>query len=100
MDMMDLLGKEVVDLNGSVIGVVKNAIFDQKMWQVLSLEVYLNDEIAKEFDLKKMFQSYLVLLEPAQIQGVGDKITLKTDRSELMTLLSPPGSLADTPKET
>jgi sporulation protein YlmC with PRC-barrel domain len=92
MDMIDLLGKEVVDTNGSAIGILKNVIFDEKMWQVLSFEVQLDVEVAKEFQLKKLFQNPIILLESTYVQQVDEKITLKTGKDELMTALAPPSA--------
>jgi sporulation protein YlmC with PRC-barrel domain len=88
MEMMDLLGKEVVELNGVLIGTVKNVMFDEKAWQVGSLDVQLNDDVAKEFEVKKVFRNYRIHLDVNLVQGIGDKITLKTSMEELMTSLS------------
>ena len=55
---MDLLGKEVVELNGSLIGTIKNVMFDEKAWQVGSFDVQLDENVAKEFEMKKVFRNY------------------------------------------
>jgi len=86
--MMDLLGKEVVELNGSLIGTIKNVIFDEKAWQVGSLDVQLDENMAKEFEMKKVFRNYRIPLSVAYVQGIGDKVTLKTSKEELMALLA------------
>jgi len=88
MDMMDLLGKEVVELNGSLIGTIKNVMFDEKAWQVGSLDVQLDENMAKEFEMKKVFRNYRIPLNVTYVQGIGDKVTLKTSKEELMTLLA------------
>jgi len=88
MDMMDLLGKEVVELNGLLIGTIKNVTFDEKAWQVGSLDVQLDENVAKEFEMKKVFRNYRFSLDVAHVQGIGDKVTLKTSKEELMTLLA------------
>ena len=86
--MMDLLGKEVVELNGSLIGTIKNVMFDEKAWQVGSLDVQLDENMAKEFEMKKVFRNYRIPLSVTYVQGIGDKVTLKTSKEELMVLLA------------
>ena len=88
MDMMDFLGKEVVELNGLLIGTIKNVAFDEKAWQVGSFDVQLDENVAKEFEMKKVFRNYLFPLNVIHVQGIGDKVTLKTSKEELMTLLA------------
>jgi sporulation protein YlmC with PRC-barrel domain len=87
---MDLLGKEVLDLNGASIGIVKGVLFDEKAWQVVSFSVQLEDKTAKELEVKKLFQNYLISIDVAYVQGIGDKVTLKIDVDKLMTLLAAP----------
>jgi sporulation protein YlmC with PRC-barrel domain len=86
--MMDLLGKEIVELNGSLIGTIKNVIFDEKAWSVGSLDVQLDENVAREFEMKKVFRNYRVPLDVNLVQGIGDKVTLKTSKEELMTMLA------------
>jgi sporulation protein YlmC with PRC-barrel domain len=88
MEMMDLLGKEVIDLNGTLIGTIKNVMFDEKAWLVGSIEVQLNDDVAKEFEMKKVFRNYRFPLSVNNVQGIGDKVTLKTGKEELMSSLT------------
>jgi sporulation protein YlmC with PRC-barrel domain len=88
LDMMDLLGKEIVELNGSLIGTIKNVIFDEKAWSVGSLDVQLDENVAREFEMKKVFRNYRVPLDVNLVQGIGDKVTLKTSKEELMTMLA------------
>jgi sporulation protein YlmC with PRC-barrel domain len=90
MDMMDLLDKEVIDLNGLLIGTVKNVMFDEKVWMVGSFDVQLNDDMAKEFEMKKVVRNYRFPLDVNYVQGIGDKITLKIGKDELMSALSTP----------
>ena len=88
MDMMNLLGKEVIELNGGLIGVVKNVVFDEDGWRVGSFDIQLNEEVAKEFEMKKVFRNFRFPLDVNLVQGIGDKITLKTSKEELMSLLA------------
>ena len=90
MEMMDLLGKEVVNSSGTLIGIVKNVLFDDKLWQVVGFNIQLDEKIAQEFEMKKLFQNYLISIDVAHIGEVGEKITLKTDMDEIMTLLAAP----------
>ena len=88
MEMLDVLGKEVVELNGSVMGVVKNAMFDEKIWEVTSLDVELNKKTADELEAKKLFRHFRIPLSVSYIQGIGDKVLLKGSAEEVMTALS------------
>jgi sporulation protein YlmC with PRC-barrel domain len=96
MDMMNLLGKEVIELNGGLIGIVKNVMFDEDAWRVGSFDVQLNEEVAKEFEMKKVFRNYRFPLDVNLVQGIGDKITLGTSKEELMTLLATLEEASDT----
>ena len=86
MDMMNLLGKEVVELNGSLIGTIKNVMFDEKTWQIGSLDVQLDGEVAKEFEMQKIFRSTHILMNVTHVQGIGDKVSLKTSKEDLMAI--------------
>ncbi len=78
----------MIGLNGWTIGTVKNVIFDEKTWQVGSLDVELNGEVAKEFEMKKVFRSTHIPLGVAHVQGIGDKVSLKTSKEDLMALVA------------
>jgi len=93
---MDLLGKEVVEQNGSLVGMVNNVMFDEKIWQVGSLKVQLDEKMAAEFDAKKLFKNYLVDLDVIHVQGVGDRITLNKSKEELMIQLAKSEALPPT----
>jgi len=84
MEMLEALGKEVVELNGSVMGIVKNVLFDEKIWEVTFLEVELNKKTADELDAKKLFQHFRVPLAVSNVQGIGDKVLLKGSAEEIM----------------
>jgi sporulation protein YlmC with PRC-barrel domain len=87
MEMFDVLGKEVVELNGSVMGLVKNVMFDEKTWEVTSLEVELNKKTADELDAKKLFQHFRVPVAVSFVQGIGDKVLLKGSAEDVMNAL-------------
>jgi sporulation protein YlmC with PRC-barrel domain len=87
LNLLDLMDREVIGLNGWIIGTVKNVIFDEKTWQVSSLDVELDGDVAKEFEMKKVFRSTHIPLGVAHVQGIGDKVSLKTSKEELMALV-------------
>jgi sporulation protein YlmC with PRC-barrel domain len=88
MEMVSLLGKEVVELNGSVIGIVKNVLFDDNAWEVTSLDVELNEKTADELDAKKLFRNFRIPLGVNLVQGIGDTILLRTPKDELTAILA------------
>jgi hypothetical protein len=59
-------------------------VFDEKTWRIGFLDVELDPEIAKEYAMKKLFRSTHIPLDVDQVQGIGDKVTLKTGKEELM----------------
>jgi sporulation protein YlmC with PRC-barrel domain len=79
----DLEAKEVVGKNGTLLGRSTNAIVDTATWKVNAIEVALDGEVAKELDVKKLFKSTTIPLQVGDIDAVGDKILLKTDKQEL-----------------
>ena len=86
--MVSFLGKEVVELNGSVIGIVKNVFFDDNAWEVTSFDVELNKKTADELDAKKLFRNFRIPLGINLIQGIGDTILLRTPKDELTAILA------------
>jgi sporulation protein YlmC with PRC-barrel domain len=95
LNILDIVDKEVIGLNGWIIGTVKNVNFDEKTWLVGSLDVELNGDVAKEFEMKKIFRSTHIPLGVAHVQGIGDKVSLKTSKEDLMALVAS----ADVPSE-
>ena len=84
MNILELVDKEVIGLNGYIIGTIKSLVYDEKTWQIGFLDVQLDNDIAKEFDMKKFLRGTRININVAQVQGVGDKVTLKTGKEELM----------------
>ena len=87
MNIMDLVDREVIGLNGWVIGTVKNVTFDEKTWKIKSLDVQLESEVAKEFEMSKVFRSTHIPLGVTHVQGIGDKVSLKITKEDLMALV-------------
>jgi sporulation protein YlmC with PRC-barrel domain len=85
LNILDFVDKEVIGLNGWVIGTIKDVVFDEKTWKIGFLDVELDPEIAKEYDMKKLFRATHIPLDVDQVQGIGDKVTLKTSKEDLMT---------------
>ena len=78
-----LKGKEVLGEKGRLVGKVKDGIIDEKTWQVTSLEVDLQSDVAKEFHLKKMFGGASIPIAVGYIGAVGDKVMLKASAEEI-----------------
>lgn len=74
---------EVVGSTGWQIGKVKDLVVDTKTWQVASLDVQLEKNIAEEFNLKHRFSRTHIPLSIDHIQSVGDKIVLKSSKEEV-----------------
>ena len=85
-NILDLMDKEVIGLNGWVIGTVKNVMFDEKTWKIESFDVQLDGDVAKEFEMKKIFRSTHIPIDVRHVQGIGDKVALKTSKEDLMAL--------------
>jgi sporulation protein YlmC with PRC-barrel domain len=97
MNVLDLMDREVIGLNGWLIGTVKNVIFDENSWQIRSLDVQLDGEVAKEFEMKKVFRSTHIPLDVSHVQGIGDKVSLKTSKEDLMALVGTLEAPSDAP---
>ena len=76
----ELEDKEVVAKDGTVVGRSTNAVIDPKAWRVTALEVDLDSDVAKELDVKKMFKGTNVPLAIEEIQAVGSKVLLRSDK--------------------
>jgi sporulation protein YlmC with PRC-barrel domain len=87
MSASDLEDKEVISKNGSAIGRSTNVIIDTKSWQLTSIEVALEGDVAEELDVKKHFRSTTVPLDIGEVASVGDKILLKSNKDEIFQRL-------------
>jgi sporulation protein YlmC with PRC-barrel domain len=85
----DMLDKEVVALDGWKIGKSKEIIFDNSSWQITSLDVELKGNIENELGWDNIPLSHNRLpIAVSQIQGIGDMITLKGTKQELVSILT------------
>lgn len=88
MHSREVLEKEVVGSNGWKIGKSKEVIIDSATWRVTHLEVELNDSILKEISEAKPLQRNRFPIEISYLQGVGDFITLKATKEEMVSVLA------------
>jgi sporulation protein YlmC with PRC-barrel domain len=89
--------KEVIVYDGRLIGKVKDGEIDDKTWQIKTLDVQLEGNVAKEFHLKKTFGSTTVPIDTKFVGAVGDKVVLKGSAKEVgdsinAAMESPPAS--------
>ena len=85
----DMLDKEVVALDGWKIGKSKELIFDNNTWQIINLEIELKGNIENELGWDSIPLSHNRLpIAVSQIQGMGDMITLKGTKQELVSILT------------
>jgi sporulation protein YlmC with PRC-barrel domain len=87
MHVRELESKEVISKDGAVVGKTTNAIIDTSQWRVISLEVNLDDKIAEDLEMKKMFRSTTLPIPIDQVDAVGDTILLKTRKEEIPSVL-------------
>jgi sporulation protein YlmC with PRC-barrel domain len=76
----DLEGKEVISKNGTLIGRSTDANIDTTTWRVTSVDVDVEGDVAKELNIKKFLSGTKFPLSVEQIEAVGSKILLKTDK--------------------
>jgi sporulation protein YlmC with PRC-barrel domain len=83
------LDKEVVGTNGWKIGKSKELIIDNNNWSITHLEVELRSNIEAELGMPTAPLSHNRLPIPiSTVQGVGDVITLRTTKEEIVSSLS------------
>ncbi len=82
----DVIGKEVLGAEGWKIGKVEEIVIDKESWAVTALSVALESNIAKEFNVKKMWGKSAFTVPIGQVQGVADRIILKISKSQISDL--------------
>jgi sporulation protein YlmC with PRC-barrel domain len=82
----DLMDKEVVGAEGWRIGRVREIVIDKDKWAVTGLSVALESNVAKEFNLKKMWGRSDFTIPIGQVQGVGDRIVLKSSKTQVFEI--------------
>ncbi len=88
MNSQDIDGKEVLGSNGWKVGKAKDLTFDEKSWRVSSLDVELDRDVAKEFDLKGHFHKTHVAVNVSYVHAIGDSVILNASKEELFRLMS------------
>ena len=83
MQATTLKDKEVIGQAGRLIGKVKDGTIDESTWRIVSLDVELEGNVAKEFHLKKTFGSTTVPIGVSFVGAVGDKVVLKASTEEV-----------------
>jgi sporulation protein YlmC with PRC-barrel domain len=86
----DLYGKEVIGKGGTNIGKVEDVVIELSDWHVSAVKVKLEGNVAEELNLKKHFGSSYFLLGVDHIQGVSDRIVLKSAVEDLIKLVTSP----------
>jgi sporulation protein YlmC with PRC-barrel domain len=82
----DLIDKEVVGAEGWRIGKVREILIDKDKWTVTGLSVALESNVAKEFNLKKLWGRSDVTIPIGQVQGAGDRIVLKSSKTQIFEI--------------
>jgi sporulation protein YlmC with PRC-barrel domain len=82
----DLIGKEVVGAEGWKIGKVKEIEIDRDKWAVTGLSVSLESNVAKEFNLNKMWGKSDFTIPIDRVQGVADRIVLRISKSQIFDM--------------
>jgi sporulation protein YlmC with PRC-barrel domain len=82
----DVIDKEVVGAEGWRIGKVREILIDKDKWAVTGLSVVLESNAAKEFNLKKMWGRSDLTIPISQVQGVGDRIVLKSSKAQVFEI--------------
>ena len=83
MNTSELIDKEIIGKGGTTIGKVKGTNFDEKTWQITTLDVELEGKIADEIGMKKRFGHTKLPLKASFVGAIGDKIVLSASREEL-----------------
>jgi sporulation protein YlmC with PRC-barrel domain len=83
MNAKELFDLEVVGSTAWQIGKVKDLVVDTKTWQVASLDIELEKNVAEEFNVKHRFSRTHIPLSVSYVQAVGDKIVLKSSKEEI-----------------
>ncbi|MGA7923026.1 MAG: PRC-barrel domain-containing protein [Thermoplasmata archaeon] len=97
-----LVGKEVVGSNGWKIGKIRDVTFNEKTWQIGSLDIQLERSVAEEYQMKALLTRPTLSVDVSSVHAVGDHVILSVTKPELRemvttqmtpspsTLLSPP----------
>ncbi|MHB1435087.1 MAG: PRC-barrel domain-containing protein [Thermoplasmata archaeon] len=82
----ELIGKEVVGSGGWKIGRINELIFDGHNWRISHIEINLDGDVAKEFEMKKLLSKTAINVDVASIHGVGDHVMLSLTKANLQEM--------------
>ena len=88
MRSRNLIGKEVVGARGWKIGKVKELIFDEGTWKIVSVEVELERRVAEEYRMKRLLSRTDVKLAVESVRAVGDHVILSVTKPELRRMVA------------
>jgi sporulation protein YlmC with PRC-barrel domain len=82
--------KDIITLDGRLIGQLKGAWLELPTWSVKSLVVTLNKDVVEELNVKKpMLRHADVTLDTKFVKNIGDVVQLNTDINGLTGSLTP-----------
>ena len=84
----EILDKEVVGSDGWKIGKSKEVIIDPNTWQITHLEIEPSEKLENEMGETLPFKHNRLPLDIHFVQGIGDLITLKAPKKEIVGVLS------------
>ena len=84
----EFLDKDVVGSDGWRIGKSKELICDPTNWHITQIEIELNEKIENEIGEKLPFRHTRIPIDINYVQGIGDVVTLKANKGEIITVLS------------
>jgi len=84
----EFLDKDVVGSDGWKIGKSKEIICDVNTWRISQIEIELNEKIENEIGEKLPFRHSRVPIDINYVLGIGDIITLKAKKEEILAILS------------
>jgi sporulation protein YlmC with PRC-barrel domain len=88
MYLKNIEKKKVMGTQGTIVGEVEGVTFEPGSWQVNSLVMKMDNNIAKEFGIKKTFGSIRVSLPVSNIKAVTDLVMLNISKNDLANLYS------------
>ena len=80
-----IIGLQVITLDAHILGDVKGARIDTKLWDIKYLNVKLSEKAADRLGMKKRFGSSTISIPVGLVQAVGELVTLIKTMEELET---------------
>jgi sporulation protein YlmC with PRC-barrel domain len=83
-----ILGKEVIGSGGWKIGKITELVFDENSWRIGSIEVVLDPEVAKEYEMKKLLSRTTINVDVSSVHAIGTHVILSITKPELREMIS------------